>query len=242
VDWTSYVVAPTPGRQDYGRPVVDPYDENHLLMSGHEQNSLVESIDGGQNWSSVPLESGMLQNSASAAIFFINTGNSSTTRGTWLWLAQSSGGNYGTWRTTNSGATWTQVDTNENFGSAQIYQPDNNGVVYMAGVYSALGSGVLQSSDYGQTWTHVGNTSTESLVFGTSANVYAIAGAPVGITGSVDPAFEVAAQPGTGSWVPPGTPTELNQGSAQISVVNDGAHYIFVGAMYNSGLWRYVEP
>jgi hypothetical protein len=211
-------------------------------MAGHEQNSLVESIDGGQNWSSIPLDSGMVQNDASAAIFFINTGNSATTRGTWLWIAQSAGGAHGTWRTTNSGASWTQVDKNEFFGSAQIYQPDNNGVVFMAGAYSALGTGVLQSTDYGQTWTHVGNTSIESLTFGTSANVYAIAGAPVGISGLVDPAFEVAAQPGTGTWVLPGTPAELNQGAAQISVVNDGAHYIFLGAMYNSGVWRYVEP
>jgi hypothetical protein len=242
VNWTNYVVAPTPNRQDYEAPVVDPYDANHLLMAGHEQNSLVESIDGGQNWSSVPLASGMLQNGASSAVFFINTGNSSTTRGTWLWMAQSSGGTYGTWRTTNSGGTWTQVDKNELFGSAQVYQPDNSGVIFMAGVYSILGSGVLQSEDYGQTWAHVGNNSIESLVFGTAANVYAIAGAPVGITGTIDPAFEVGAQPGTGMWVPPGTPAELNQGSAQISVLNDGAHYIFVGAMYNSGVWRYVEP
>jgi hypothetical protein len=242
VDWTNYTIAPTPARQDYFAPVVDPYDGNHLLMPGHEQVSLVESFDGGQNWSSVPLDSGMVQNGASAVISFINTGNSSTTRGTWLWIAQASGGAYGTWRTTNSGANWTQVDKNEYFGSAQIYQPDNTGVVFMAGVYSALGSGALQSTDYGQTWTHVGNSNIESLVFGTSANVYAIAGAPVGINGLVDPAFEVAAQPGTGTWVPPGTPAELNQGSAQISVVNDGTHYIFVGAMYNSGIWRYVEP
>jgi len=25
-------------------------------------------------------------------------------------------------------------------------------------------------------------------------------------------------------------------------VINDGANNVFVGAMYNSGLWRYVEP
>jgi hypothetical protein len=59
----------------------------------------------------------------------------------------------------------------------------------------------------------------------------------------VDPAFEVTAQPGTGTWVAPGTPASLNlEGVAQICVVNDGTHNILVGAMWNSGVWRYVEP
>jgi hypothetical protein len=100
----------------------------------------------------------------------------------------------------------------------------------------------LRSNDYGQTWYHFGNTANESLVFGTSKNVYSIAGYPVGITGSIDPLFEVAAQPGTGTWVLPGTPAALNQGAARIAVLNDGTHNIFVGAMYNSGVWRYTEP
>jgi hypothetical protein len=34
----------------------------------------------------------------------------------------------------------------------------------------------------------------------------------------------------------------LNQGTGQIALVNDGTHNILVGAMYNSGVWRYVEP
>jgi hypothetical protein len=242
VNWTPYVVAPTT-RQDYYPPVIDPYDEDHLLMTGHEFDSLVESVDGGQNWTSVPLANGMLQNGGTGFVFFINTGNASTTRGTWLWMAQVSGGTYGTWRTSNSGAAWVQVDQNEHtLGAAQIYQPDTNGVVYMAGQYSALGWGVLRSNDYGQTWAHVGMTNNETVVFGTSENVYAMFGVPVGPGGFTDPLFEVAAQPGTGTWVAPGTPAGLTQGSAQISVVNDGVHNIFVGAMWNSGVWQYIEP
>jgi len=242
VNWTPYVVAPTT-RQDYYPPVIDPYDEDHLLMTGHEFDSLVESVDGGQNWTSISLANGMLQNGGTGFVFFINTGNASTTRGTWLWMAQASGGVYGTWRTSNSGAAWVQVDQNEHtLGAAQIYQPDNNGVVYMAGLYSTLGWGVLRSNDYGQSWTHVGMTNNETVVFGTSENVYAMFGVPVGPGGFTDPLFEVAAQPGTGTWVAPGTPAGLTQGSAQISVVNDGVHNIFVGAMWNSGVWQYIEP
>jgi hypothetical protein len=241
VNWTSYVVGPT-SRQDYYPPAIDPYDPNHLLMTGHEFDSLVESIDGGQTWTSVSLASGMLQNGGTGFVFFINTGSPSATRGNWLWMAQGSGGKYGTWRTTNSGVAWVQVDKNEHpLGAAQIYQPDNNGVVYMAGQYSVVGSGVLRSIDYGQTWTHVGMANSETVVVGTPKNVYAMSGFPIGPGGTADPAFELAAQPGTGKWVAPGTPAGVTQGAGQISVVNDGTHNILVGAMWNNGVWRYIE-
>jgi fibronectin type 3 domain-containing protein len=178
VNWIRYVVAPT-SRQDYFPPVFDPYDENHLLMSAHEFNSLVESIDGGQNWTNVPVATGMLQNGGTGFVFFIDTGNASTTRGTWLFIGQGTQ-NIGTWRTSAGSTGWIQVDKNEcGGGTAQIYQPDTNGVVFMVGVSSDLGSGVLRSNDYGGTWTHVGMNIAETVVVGTSKDVYAMYGVPV---------------------------------------------------------------
>ena len=244
VNWTMYVVAAgRKSRQDYYAPLVDPYDENHLIMAGHEHDSIVESHDGGRNWGAVPLDDGMLTNGRTGFVFFINTGDAATTRGTWLWIGEQSGGLNGTWRTANSGATWVQVDTNEHPpGAAQIYQPDNNGVVFMAGAYSILGQGVLRSADYGQTWTHVGLTNNESVVIGTSKNVYSMFGFPAGPGGTFDSSFEIAAEPGNGTWVAPGTPAGLTQGAALISAVNDGSNNVLIGAMWNSGLWRYIEP
>jgi len=240
VKWTRYVVAPT-SRQDYYPPVVDPYDENHLLMAGHEMNTLVESVDGGHHWTNVSLANGMLENGGTGGIFFINTSNASTTRGTWLWIAQASGGLYGTWRTSNDGTTWVQVDKNEHpHGWSQIYQPDNKGVVYMAGQYSALGAGVLRSTDYGQTWTHEGSTNNMMAVWGTSSYVYAMYGW-ASLT-PVNPTFELATQPGTGTWTSPSLPAGLTIGSAQVATVNNGTSNIFVGAMWNNGVWRYIEP
>jgi fibronectin type 3 domain-containing protein len=244
VNWTNYFVAPGgKTRQDYYAPVVDPYDENHLIMAGHEHDSIVESHDGGRKWSAVPLDAGMLTNGRTGFVFFINTGDAATTRGTWLWIGEQSGGLNGTWRTANSGATWVQVDQNEHPpGAAQIYQPDSNGVVFMAGSNSIFGQGVLRSADYGQTWTHVGLTNIESVVIGTSKNLYSMFGFPAGPGATFDPSFELAAEPGNGTWVAPGTPAGLTQGAAQISTVNDGSNNVLIGAMWNSGLWRYIEP
>jgi hypothetical protein len=211
-------------------------------MAGHEQDYIVESMDGGQTWSNVPLDPGMIQHGGSGAIFFINAGTAASTRGNWLWMGGQSGGTYGTWRTTNSGATWVKVDNNEHTDQPQIYQPDNNGVVYIPGVYSVLGWGVLRSTDYGQTWVHVGMTGNQTVVFGTAKNVYSMFGSPVGPGGTSSPSLEVASQPGNGTWVSPGTPAAMTQGPAEVAVVNDGTHNIVLGAMFNAGLWRYVEP
>jgi fibronectin type 3 domain-containing protein len=236
VNWTQYNVAPGGLRQDYYPPAVDPYDSNHLIMAAHEFDSVVESVDGGQTWTAVHIETGMLSNGRTGFIFFLNTGSASSTRGTWLWLGEQSGGGNGTWRTTDGGTNWLKVEKNEHLlGSSQIYQPDNNGVVYMAGAYSDLGFGVLRSADYGQTWTHEGAAATQNLMFGSPKNVYSM-----GIGGD-NPLFQVAAQPGTGTWVYPGTPAALMQ-VTQAAVVNDGTSNILLGAFQAAGVWRYVEP
>jgi hypothetical protein len=243
VNWTKYSVGPGGARQDYYAPVVDPYDENHLIMAGHEHDSIVESVNGGKNWSAVPLDVGMLTIGRTGFVFFINTGDAAATRGTWLWIGEQNGGLNGTWRTADGGTTWVHVDKNEHpLGAAQIYQPDSNGVVFMAGSNSILGQGVLRSADYGQTWTHVGLTNNESVVFGTSKNVYSMFGFAAGPGATFNSSFELAAQPGNGTWVAPGTPAGLTQGAAQISGVNDGSDNVLIGAMWNSGLWRYIEP
>jgi hypothetical protein len=242
VSWTNYAVAPGGARQDFYPPAVDPYDGGHLLMAGHEQDLLVESTDGGETWTNVPLAAGMNENGGTGAIFFVDTGLSFSTRVTWLWLAQDSGGLYGTWRTSD-GTTWSQVDKNEHpHGSSQIYQPDQSGVVYMAGAYSTLGWGVLRSLDFGSTWTHVGGTSVETVVFGTSKKVYSMFGWAIGEGQTVDPSLEVAPQPGLMAWSPSVTPAGMSQGPAQVAVTSDGVHAIALAACYNAGLWRYVEP
>jgi hypothetical protein len=241
VDWTRYSVAPGGSRQDFYPPVTDPHDANHLLMAGHEMNVLVESADGGQTWTPVSTDPGMAEQGGTAGIFFIDTGAPATTRKTFLWLAQQSDV-YGTWRTSDAGQTWTRVDGNEHeHGNSQIFQPDAGGVVYMAGVYSASGWGVLRSTDYGATWAHVGATTNENVVFGTPKNVYAMNSGAAGLSAVVSPAFELAAPPGT-TWTSPDTPADMTQGAAQAAVTNDGTQNVILTANWGAGVWRYVEP
>jgi len=270
-NWTTTnLIPPLPsGRGDVYPPIVDPYAPLHLLMAGHEQAYVLESTDGGNTWSAVNLDSGMAAaTTGTAYIFFINTGTAGTpgthssggTANTWLWMAQDTP--YGTWRTTNGGTNWTQVNTaTHSHGSSTIYQPGTAGVIFLPNIYgscsnsigtyvtcpsggpsSGNATGLLYSSDYGQTWpTFLGANTEETVTVATSKNVYTAYGYPIGV-GSTSLNFEYAAQPGTGSWSAPSSPTNPSQGPGQIAVVNDGTHNILIGAFHNVGLWRYIEP
>lgn len=241
VSWTNYRVTPTGDRQNFYPPVVNPHDPDHLLMAAHHLSLTVQSVDGGRSWSEVPMADGMKQGGGTGFIFFIDTGSAETTKETWIWTAEGSGGKIGTWRTSDRGRTWTQVDTNEHpHGQMQIYQPDNRGVVFMPAFYSSLGAGVLRSTDYGKTWTRVGIATNQATVFGTPNRVYAMYAWACGGC-KLDPALQSAPQPGISGWTRMTTPPEMAIGPAQAATVFDGTSYIILTANWRSGIWRFVE-
>jgi hypothetical protein len=51
----------------------------------------------------------------------------------------------------------------------------------------------------------------------------------------------VAPQPGV-AWSAAAVPGELVIGPNSMVVTSDGARSIFVGLMWDQGLWRYIEP
>ena len=114
----------------------------------------------------------------------------------------------------------------------------------MTGEYGSQGGGVYQSPDLGVTWIYPppqsGNTGG-ACAWGTPQNVYAMFGwANPG--GGVGPNFAIAPQPATSAWeslVP--TPSGMINGPKRVAVTNDGMNYIFVGGMYQAGIWRYIE-
>jgi hypothetical protein len=252
VDWATYNMASRPAQyQDIYPVVVDPYNPQHILAASHEQGFLNQSDNEGHDWTTVPLTSGMNASCLScgtAGIFFIDTGTAATSSQTWLWMDQGSGGVYGLWRTTNGGTAWTQVQTVEHpHGASQIYNA-GGGVIYVTGSYSTPPGGgiqsanaILRSTDYGVTWSTVA-LGGGTVVWGTPNNVYAAYSWAHGL-GTTDPTnFVVAAQPGTGTWTSTPTPSGMVEGPAQVATSFDGSNYVFVGACWWAGLWRYVEP
>lgn len=241
VSWARIQVTASREHQRFYPPAVDPHDPNHLLMPGHESNLIVRSTDGGRTWIRVPMASGMMQRGGTGFVFFVNTGNTVTTAQTWLWSAQGTGGEIGTWRTADAGENWEQVDSIEHpHGQMQIYQPDASGLVFVAGIYSRLGAGVIRSIDYGKTWRHVGSNSSQAIVFGTPNRVYSMF-AWACLNCKLDIGLQSAPATGVTGWRSMAAPREMEIGAAQAATVFDGTNHVIVTANWRAGLWRFLE-
>jgi hypothetical protein len=113
--------------------------------------------------------------------------------------------------------------------------------LFAAGTSGPQGQGVYRSADLGATWSRVDSGQTpEAVVWGTSKNVYAMY-AWACSNCDLGTQFEIAPQPGT-TWTTADAPAELVIGPNGVVVTSDGTHNIFVGLMWDQGLWRYVEP
>ena len=217
---------------------IDPYDGAHLVSGLHEADGIVESIDAGASWQLVG-GAGFPTGGISWYPFFVDTGSAATTRGTWFAIAQDGGSAV---MTSDEGAHWTTPNglagLQHPHGNAQIFQ---TGTTLFAGGIYGPGQGVYRSTDLGASWALVdGGQTPEAIVWGTPSNVYAMyAWACSGCDLGTD--FEIAPAPGT-TWTATAVPSELTIGPNSVVVTNDGSHYIFVGLMWDQGLWRYVEP
>jgi hypothetical protein len=225
-----------PRTQDGYDVDVDPYDGKHLIVGFHEEGGLAESTDGGDSFKSITFDSGMSAGGSWYG-FFIDTGDPVTTAATWLLISQTTGSGVGTWRTTDSGSSWSHVETNEHqHGQSQIYQ--SGGVVYMAGVYGTQGWGVYRSTDFGATFTHVGSETSQSVVYGTPKAVYAQSSGAS--QGTIDQSQDQKADASGTTWTT--WPLTMTNGPKRAAVSFDGVHSVIVGGNWNAGIWRYVEP
>jgi hypothetical protein len=227
-----------PRPQDGYNVDVDPYDAQHLVVGFHEQTGIVESVDGGETFRSVTLAPGMSAG-VSWYVFFIDTQDAVTTGQTWLATAQIAGGNAGTWRTSDAGSTWSQVETLEHpHGGSQLYQTESS--LYMAGIYGSQGWGAYKSEDLGITWSHVGSATAQSNVYGTPNAIYTQNGQGTQGSGVDQSQAQRALLPGATfeTW----SDLPMSTGPKRAAVTYDGTHYIVVSGNWNAGIWRYVEP
>jgi len=211
----------------YGRDVydmdIDPNDSQHLIATFHDSSKIVESTDGGKTWMGRGAVGGA---TLSSYVFFV-------TSSAWLMVSQWTDAN-GTWRTENSGASWSKVSNNEHFhGNCQIYVGPA-GVVYLPGAH-----GIERSADYGKTWTSVYG-SPENSVVATASFLYANDGwATQGTWDANLIRSPVASGTTWGSYTT--KPANMSNGAKRAAVAFDGSHYVIISGNWNAGLWRYVE-
>jgi hypothetical protein len=216
--------------------IIDPYDDDHLISGLHEADGIVESFDGGQTWEVVG-GAGFPGGGVSWYAYFIDTGDAATTRTNWIAIAQN-GASVVT--TDDGGATWTVpagIDgLNHAHGNAQIFQSGN--MLFVPGV-GGPGDGLYRSTDLGASFTRVAD-GVASVAWGTEENVYAMWGWACADC-DLGANFKVAPLPGD-TFSMPAVPPDLIIGANNIAVTSDGIHDMFVGTMWSSGVWKYVEP
>jgi hypothetical protein len=221
--------------------VVDPHDATHLITGFHEADKVAESTDAGETWT-LASGAGWPAGGISWFPFFVETGDAATTRKTWFAIAQNGGSAV---MTSDGGATWTEPKGIEGLqhahGGSQLYQTGRT--LFIGGGQTAMGDGVYRSTDLGANWTRVAQGNV-AIVWGTAKMVYGMWGWACASCGLKEggPQFQTAPQPGT-DWVKgPTLPDGLVWGPNSVAVTSDGTHNVFVGSMWATGLWRYVEP
>ena len=220
--------------------VVDPHDATHLISGLHEQDRVVESTDGGETWHFAS-GSGWPAGGKSWFPFFIDTGNAATTSQTWFAIPQDGGSAV---MTHDAGKTWLKPKGLEGLlhphGSSGFYQ--NGQSLFVAGVGTPPGDGVYRSGDLGANWARV-TQGSGGVVWGSAKNLYVMWGWACSGCGLNEggPQYQTAPQPGD-TWSKGTLPAALDWGPNSVATTSDGLHTIFVGSMWATGLWRYVEP
>ena len=221
--------------------VVDPHDPAHLITGFHEADQVAESTDGGETWK-LASGTGWPTGGISWFPFFVETGDPATTRKTWFAIAQNGGSAV---MTSDAGATWAQPKGLEGLqhphGGSQLYQTGQT--LFIGGGQGPMGDGIYRSTDLGASWTRVAQGNV-AVVWGTSKMLYAMWGWACASCGLNEggPQYQTAPPPGTTWSMGPALPAGLVWGPNSVAVTSDGTHSVFVGSMWATGLWRYVEP
>jgi photosystem II stability/assembly factor-like uncharacterized protein len=210
---------------------VDPSDATHLVSGLHEADGIVESTDAGQTWKLVG-GADFPTGGISWYPFFRGASNH------WLAIAQD-GGSVVT--TDDGGAHWTIPagisGLTHAHGNAQIFQHGSS--IWVPGT-GGPGDGLYRSTDNGQSFDKVADGSL-SVAWGSDQNVYAMWGwACAGC--NLGASFQSAPLPDGSSFTKMDVPMDLVIGANHVAVTSDGTHTIFVGTMWSTGMWRYVEP
>jgi hypothetical protein len=217
---------------------VDPNDATHLISGLHEADGVVESSDGGASWRTVG-GAGFPAGGVSWYPSFIQAGDAAATRNSWFAIAQNGASAV---ITRDGGANWSVPGglrgLQHAHGNSQMYQ--NGSTLFVAGT-GGPGQGVYRSTDLGMTFTRVDSGMTpQAVVWGTPKNVYSMY-AWACSNCNLGTQFQTAPQPGV-AWSKAAVPAALVIGPNSLVVTNDGSHHVFVGLMWDQGLWRYVEP
>jgi hypothetical protein len=211
-----------------GHLAMDPTDRQHLLVSfhaacaaPHSAACVGESLDGGATWRIVD---GLSQwtGGEGQAIYFLDGG------GTWLFGSQSNG----LWRTSDSGATWTDLNSPQGHAAGALYRAAG-GTFYLA-----TPGGILRSPD-GISWSLVPKSGDTMLgITGNGTTMFASRGFPWDPSTVLYEPFWTSPENDGQTWTQISSPTLSNGGS----LAYDTVHHVLYSTDLGAGVWRVVLP
>jgi hypothetical protein len=132
------------------------------------------------------------------------------------------------YRTADAGVTWNKVS---DLGLYPIRICKVGNAIY------SMGSGVYKSTDVGATWKQLTNTWKTTTVVATATTLYTTnADANDGTAG-----LRHASLANDNAWTNDPSPQGM-RGGFDMDVTFDGKNYILLGGMWETGIWRYIEP
>lgn len=213
---------------------VDPTDFNHVIIGAHHSVNpgVIESRDGGVTFTQHPAVPTWPGGSMGLHILYhpaSGTGNGDT------WLAATDGDGF--WRTTNAGATWTEVFA---AGGARINVAHGGNRIYYtaAGVlYAGAAGHPVRSFDNGATWEYLNDLPYTYYysVHGDGTTLYTSQSYPI-LGGLGNAPIYSSPENNGASWDPyQGGAQVFNNGPATMAY--DAVNGIMYGAMWGNGLW-----
>jgi photosystem II stability/assembly factor-like uncharacterized protein len=208
---------------DVYQVVADPNDFDHVLVTFHSgfefkgDAGVLESKDGGTSWTRHAPRAGW---GAGQGISFL--GNATT----WLFATQVNG----YWRTTDAGASWTQVTTHNSMHGACIATYSKAGALYVGS-----NNQIMRSTDNGSSFSLVGPSTQDGYyqIIGDGSFLYAQMAQPGHNTVGPQPYFTSPDGDGL-TWTAYNSQTFSN-GPYRLDF--DSVNRIIYSANWDAGLW-----
>jgi hypothetical protein len=235
VDWKNVLTDPTVTAAFYSGGFItgvgiDPNDHEHLVVESHGNCSsghlcAAESLDGGGAWKLIDM--------AAVGPWSENSSIAVVDQKTWLYCGLFAG----FFRTSDEGATWTQLDAGGALPSCNYYDPtrlwqDSSGRYYVPAI-AYTGPGLLRSAPNDTSaWSLVPNSPQATVLLPTSTNL---------VTSGRGDSFSVATQTDPTHWTALPLPASWGtNGSYGVFLAYDPAHHLLYSSNWGGGLWQTV--